>query len=235
MKKPITKTVIADPKIFGASQVCNQDTLPRQIQTTIYIIFRKVDGLLFGISECSTAIQESQCAAIIIEATMNPRMIAKPIIEMCKTKNVPFLCMTDLRKLTLANFGIKTSCLGLKNECLPDVENEIKDISKIYSKPSKNQTLISCDIANMDVEENKVVKNHSNEMDTSESPYLYRNNKKTRIFVPNAQEISKKITKNFIGQDFIEFSDKVEQTDSKSYMKMILKRISNNADRVKKK
>ncbi|CAB3234198.1 unnamed protein product [Arctia plantaginis] len=86
---------------------------------------KKVDGLLFGITECSHAIDKYQCSAIILESAVNPRIIVEPILEKCTLREIPVLCMRDLRKLTLLNFGVKTSCLGLRNECLLDVYNEI--------------------------------------------------------------------------------------------------------------
>lgn len=68
-------------------------------------------------------------------------------------------------------------------------------------------------------------------------PYLYRTSKKTRIFNPSGATKDKMDT-NFIGQDFIEFSEKkdtsaIENNDRKAYMKMVLKKISNNPKRVK--
>lgn len=93
--------------------------------TNISHIFRKVDGLIFGITECSHTIDKDQCSALIIESAVNPRIIVEPILEKCTVKEIPVLCVRDLRKLTLLNFGIKTSCLGLRNECFLDVYNEI--------------------------------------------------------------------------------------------------------------
>ncbi|XP_075980815.1 uncharacterized protein LOC142979647 [Anticarsia gemmatalis] len=194
----------------------------------------KIEGLFFGISECSTAIQQGHCSAVIIEATVNPQMIVQPVIEMCTSKNITLLCMNHLRKATLANFGVKTTCLGLKKECLTDLQNEILDISKAYPRPKPSLPLKQEKVEVMDINE-EVIKPVTDKMDVSESPYLYRTNKKSRVFVPTGQKTLHKATKKFVGQDFIDFSDKLEEKDSKSYMKMILKRISNNSDRVKKK
>lgn len=195
---------------------------------------KKVDGLLFGISDCRNAIQNGQCSAILIEATVNPRMIVQPIIELSNSKGLTLLCVPDLRKFTLTSFGIKTSCLGVQNECLLDVRNEIIDIAKSYPRPKSNKIINTVEDI-MNVEEVEEMKTDTKIMDVIESVYLYRTNKTSRVFVPITENNVQNTTKKFKGQDFIEFSDQVTQDNSKTFMKMILKKISNNPDRVKKK
>uniref|UniRef100_A0A2A4K0X1 Ribosomal protein L7Ae/L30e/S12e/Gadd45 domain-containing protein n=1 Tax=Heliothis virescens TaxID=7102 RepID=A0A2A4K0X1_HELVI len=212
-KKPHWKTLKLIPK----------EKRPRPPQ------IKKVDGLLFGIRECADTVQNKNCAAIIIEAKVNPRMIVQPILEMCRTRDVPVLCLNDLRNVTRLYFGVSTSCLGIKCNSLSDVTRAIVDIAKNHPKPKLSNDLKKSN--NIEVEKMEKVSKVS---DATTFQFLYRTSKKSRIFVPNASENVKQPTK-FIGQDFIEFSEKPAQKDSKAYMKMILKRISNNPDRVKKK
>lgn len=75
--------------------------------------------------------------------------------------------------------------------------------------------------------------------DFSQCVYLYRTNKKTRAFVPPFQGEIKRAKLKFTDQDFIEFSNETNElnnkSDKKAYMKMLVKRMSNNPNRVKVK
>lgn len=196
---------------------------------------KKVDGLLLGIRECTEAVQNKQCAAIIIEAKINPRMIVQPILEMCRTKDIPVLCLNDLRNVTRINFGVPTSCLGIKCNSLSDVTKVIVELAKNHPKPKLSNDLKKAN--KIEVENKAIAEKMDIEVlkasEVTTFQFLYRTSKKNRVFVPNASENVKQPTE-FIGQDFIEFSEKPKQKDSKAYMKMILKRISNNPDRDRK-
>ncbi|KAJ8712424.1 hypothetical protein PYW07_005266 [Mythimna separata] len=200
---------------------------------------KKVEGLLLGIRECTDAVQTGECSAIIIEAKVNPRMIVQPILELCTTKDVTVLCLSDLRKITAANFGTPTSCLGIKRNTLLDTKKEILEIAKNHPRPeqSNEQKKLNNSIEEkMDIE-NVETREESNVCDgTTTFQFLYRTSKKNRVFVPTALEnVSSKPTRRFIGQDFIEFSDKPDLKNSKAFMRMLVKKFANNPDRVKKK
>ncbi|XP_049875758.1 uncharacterized protein LOC126373612 [Pectinophora gossypiella] len=194
----------------------------------------KVDGLIFGISECRDIIQGGRCSAVMIEAAVNPRTIIQPVLEACTNIRTPVICVENLRKITTSNFGIPTSCLGVKKDYLSDISQLVFKLGN--GKLPKEQPVKD----KIDVEITNVERNNT-PMDTNETAefqYLYRTNKKRRIFVPSedgSDGIASREPKKFIGQDFIEFSDKSEKQNSKAFMTMIVKRISNNPNRVKAK
>jgi ribosomal protein L7Ae-like RNA K-turn-binding protein len=194
--------------------------------------YRKVNGLLFGISECCNEVKAKQCAAVILDSNVNPRIIVQPLIEACVDARVPVLCVSDLRAISKNNFGIPTSCLGLKCDCLLELQGQILEIAKKYQLPAK--TLISV------IESMEVFEDTEDDKDDLkpilQCPYLYRTDVKNRIFVPSESKSDvPSLTKTFKGQDFVGFSNKSLQIDKKSYKQMILKKISNNPNRVKVK
>ncbi|XP_038222348.1 uncharacterized protein LOC119839960 [Zerene cesonia] len=188
---------------------------------------KKVEGLLFGISECQNSIESGICSAILIESEVNPKVLVESLIEDCQTHSIPFICLKDLRKTSAINFGIATSCLGIKKNCLLDIQSVIEDIYEKKQPIIKEISITkSCE------------KEESMDMDTSSQiltyPYLHRKDKKTRVFSPSENTKLGNAMNKFSGQNFIEFSGS-KKSDRKSYMNMILKRISNNPNRVKLK
>lgn len=153
-----------------------------------------------------------------------------PLIEQCKSAEVPTLCLNGLKRITSAYFGIPTSCLGIKSDFL-EMTDVICELVRHYRLPNSKNSTKDYGL-NIEVDEkNNCVKNSPILMPC---PYLYRTCKRMRVFNPSL--IEPKSKKAFVGQDFIEFSDKPEEkTDSKAYMSMILKKISNNQNRVKRK
>ncbi|XP_028175013.1 uncharacterized protein LOC114363484 isoform X1 [Ostrinia furnacalis] len=213
--KPLWKDIKVIPK----------DKRPKPPKT------QKPDGLLFGISECTNAIHNHNCAAILVDSAVNPRTIVQPVIETCTNANIPVICINDLKALCTCNFGIPTSCLGIKNNCLPDLNKKVLEIASSFKLPEQiksNEPVESMDTSNA-IEEKTA--------DTpTQCPYLYRNNKKTRVFIPSEGIVSKNV-KDFSGQDFIKFAAKMEtqNKDRKSYMNMVLKKLTNNPNRVQVK
>lgn len=178
----------------------------------------------------ATAIEDKTCSAILLESSVNPRTIVLPLIEKCVSNNVPTLCLNGLRRTTGQLFGITTCCLGIKCDHLEDLTAKLKEIAKNYTPPPKAITKLN---SQMDVDENS-----DKQVVTPTIPiefkFLYRTSKRTRVFNPSQMEPTPK--KAFVGQDFIELTDKTKQkTDSKAYMSMILKKISSNQNRVKSK
>lgn len=181
-----------------------------------------------GISKCLNMIQSGECMAIIVESTVNPRSIVQPVLDACVNKKVPALCLNGLRTISTSNFGIKTCCLGIKANCLTDLKNKVIEISKSYKPPQEKLILEKANVEEMDVEDN-ISTGNSMEIQEATSCYLYRTNKKDRVFKPPADGKISKTIKQFVGQNFIEFSEK---SNSKNmYMKMMVKRISNNPNR----
>ncbi|OWR46561.1 hypothetical protein KGM_200627 [Danaus plexippus plexippus] len=201
---------------------------------------KRVKGLLFGISECKNAIADGQCCSVLIEANVNPRTIVQPIIEKCYSLNIPILCVENLRQLSKIYFGIKTSCLCVTNDCSTDLGIEIKEIFKNY----KPNTHIKFDKTIDDTEKNDRAAQTNGDKKIIEpniaEPYLFRTDKKTRVFNPSGGQEKKDINK-FCGQQYIKVSDEkmevdvANETERKAYMRMILKRISNNPNRVRSK
>ncbi|CAG4956859.1 unnamed protein product [Parnassius apollo] len=194
---------------------------------------KKVDGLIFGLSECRLFSQIKQLSALILEAEINPRAIVQPLIEVCINTQVPVICLPGLKKSSASNFGISTSCLGVKSNFLPDLTETVIHISKNHNLPETNNVKVN----NNELANFEMINSADNEKEP-EIPnnvprfsYLYRSDKK-RVFVPTNDERATKIKKQFIGQDFIEFSKKLEK-ENKSYKKMVVKRISNNPNRQK--
>ncbi|XP_026321583.1 uncharacterized protein LOC113231471 [Hyposmocoma kahamanoa] len=209
-------------------------SIPKQ-QRPKHPKIERIEGLVFGISECLTLIKSKQSSAIVIESAVNPRMIIQPILEACINNQVPVVCLEGLRKTCLSNFGIPTTCLGVRKDSLKEISDKVNELAKdkiplVQTKEAKNEDVVlsnSKTASTMDV------------ADSSQCVYLYRTNKKTRVFVPPSEGDIKKSKLKFIGQDFIEFSDKtnkpISKSDKKAYMKMLVKRISNNPNRVKVK
>lgn len=184
--------------------------------------------MLLGIRECTDSIQNGGCSVIVLEAKLNPRLIVHPLLDLCINRQVPYLCLPDLKKISSTYFGVPTSCLGIKSDHLLDVKNEIVKIANNYPQPKPTVEIKQV---------NKAEKIDLNKMDITENTtftFLFRKRKNERVFVPSSQDKEENATKKFIGQDFIEFSGKEEER-SRTYMKMIVKRITNNPARVKKK
>ncbi|XP_014371205.2 uncharacterized protein LOC106720913 [Papilio machaon] len=202
---------------------------------------KRVEGLVFGLSECLNLVENRQIAALIIENDVNPKAIVHPLLEACHKTSTPVLCMTGLKKISSSNFGIATSCLGIKLNILTDVTKKILEISRKHNPHNVqemsviNVTGIEKDKQDIDMKDSIVnIKTESDATsNVSHYPYLYRNDKK-RVFVPASIEKAEKIQKDFIGQDFIAISSN-DVKDRKEYKKMIVKRISNNPNRVKVK
>ncbi|CAK1555711.1 unnamed protein product [Leptosia nina] len=201
---------------------------------------QKVEGLLFGLSECQDSIQESSCSGILIEATVNPKLLVEPIIDLCCTKSIPYLCMKDLRKTTAEAFGIPTSCLGLKNDCILDIQLVIQNIYKKHeiihkSLPLANESTYNEEIP-MDTVEPCNAVSISKEMCKENQciTYLYRSSKKERVFIPNGTQ-NQNATNKFSGQNFIKFEEDNKNMNKKAYKNMILKRVTSNPKRVKLK
>ncbi|XP_045775022.1 uncharacterized protein LOC123873951 [Maniola jurtina] len=195
---------------------------------------QKVDGLLFGISSCCTMVETQACSGVLIEANVNPQAIVQPIIEACTSSNIPVLCLNDLRNLCLTYFGIKTSCLGVKKNCLQDLSNKINEIFKNYKVEKKYSPIpISCPENESLI---KKVKNEESPMDIDAyCPYVYRADRKSRAFVPDAQQDAK-ANNQFTGQHYIKLPQETKShKDRKAYLKMILKKVSSNPHRVKVK
>ncbi|KAF9418873.1 hypothetical protein HW555_004393 [Spodoptera exigua] len=195
---------------------------------------KKPEGLLLGVRECTESVHNGECSAIIIEAKINPRLIVQPVVEMCTAKGVPYICLNNLRQVSMVNFGVPTSCLGIKCDCLLDIKKEIAEIAKNHPATKFIKQIKQDDIIEekMDIDQTS----NNNEVKVTEvTPFkfLYRTSKSTRVFVPTTTDNTSKTNKKFIGQNFIEFSDK--QTDNETYKKMLLKRMTNNPNRVKKK
>lgn len=194
-----------------------------------------MEGLIFGISECRTLIKNGESSSIIIESAVNPRTIIQPILEACSNNQVPVVCLEGLKKTCLTNFGIPTTCLGVRKGSLKEISDKVMELAKdktpeIQTKPAKMEDVKMTNLKTdspMDVQ------------DFSQCVYLYRTNKKSRAFVPPCEGEFKKAKLKFTGQDFIEFSNKTNEpsnkSDKKAYMKMLVKRMSNNPNRVKVK
>ncbi|KAL4711532.1 hypothetical protein ACJJTC_000548 [Scirpophaga incertulas] len=194
----------------------------------------KVDGILFGIMECREAIKRNQCSVLIIDASVNPRIIVQPVIEACVHAEVPVLCVDSFKILTSKYFGIPTSSFGIKKNYLPDLQSKILDIAENYKLPQKN-LLSTVPVEKMDVSVTEIISDN-NKQSTTKCPYLYRTSKKERVFIPpNGITATGDHTQNFNGQNFIGLSENQNSPNHKSYMKMIVKRISNNSNRVKVK
>ncbi|RVE51361.1 hypothetical protein evm_004041 [Chilo suppressalis] len=195
----------------------------------------KVNGLLFGITECFHAVKSKDCAAVIVEASVNPRIIVQHVIEACIDLEIPIICVNDLRVACHKNFNIPTSCLGIKSDLLPELLNQVLEIAKNYKVPRKADQS-SCKAELMETTPS-VESIKGADCGVTLFPYLHRTDKKSRVFIPTGQKTN--LTSNmqrFSGQDFIEFKEKLDTPVNKnSYMKMLVKRISNNPNRLQAK
>lgn len=169
---------------------------------------------------------------MIVESTVNPRTIVLPLIEQCIEARIPILCLNGLRKTTSANFGIPTSCLGVKCDCLEGLKEKISILIKHYTPPQISKNNKDTSVMMEVVKNNDIVETAATPQQQQPCPYLYRTNTKTRVFIPTLAE--SKTENAFSGQDYIEFSDKPNQeTDSKAYMDMVLKKVTSNKNRIK--
>ncbi|XP_047992273.1 uncharacterized protein LOC125230994 [Leguminivora glycinivorella] len=198
---------------------------------------KKPEGLLFGLRECAEVIQNKDCSAVIVDSEVNPKSIVQPIIEACRTAEVPVICLKNLKELSLTNFGVKTACLGVKQGCLLEISKNIKELAKIHApvqtKPIQNEEVT-------DRTETQDIKMTDINITDIENKLLKRTSKKSRVFVPpsDMDTETKDVKKKFIGQDFIEFSGKTNKentndlkNDKHAYKNMLLKRITNNPNR----
>lgn len=154
------------------------------------------------------------------------------MIDACIIMNIPVVCMENLRNMCKGYFGIQTSCLGIKKGSMLDLSTKLEKISQNHKPKLKiipKETLES--------ENTKCIKNDvpMEVEDIKCSPYLYRTSKKNRVFVPS-NKVEEKDKNQFIGQHFIKLSEQSEiKKGSKAFMRMMLKKISNNPNRVKLK
>lgn len=189
-------------------------------------------------SVCRSSIKNNDCSAVIIEALIEPKIIVQSITEACISSDVPVICLNNLKTLTKNNFGIQTSCLGVKKGCLSEISKIVREMYEKHKpqiKESPNNISDSVNLENKQLEKvnSQKTMNVSNEL--SRNPYLFRTNKKTRVFVPSKKPASEEINK-FGGQNFIKLPTEQNESnvDSKKYMRMILKKISNNPNRKRK-
>ncbi|XP_063626105.1 uncharacterized protein LOC134797689 [Cydia splendana] len=198
---------------------------------------KKPDGLLLGLRQCSEAIRNKDCSALIVDSEVNPKSIAQPIIEACITAEVPVIGFKNLKELSLSNFGVKTACLGVKQGCLEEISKKIRELAKMCApmppkSVQKEEVTVkteSQDIKMSDSIDNTEITNY----------LLKRISKKTRVFVPPSDTETKEVKKKFAGQDFIEFSGKTNKENTSdernvkhAYKNMKLKRITNNPNRL---
>lgn len=207
------------------------------------MVHRKVDGFIFGLTECHNLLEINQVAALILEAAINPRTIVQPLLDVCDKNEVPVVCLTNLRKISAINFGITTSCLGVKKtDSLKDVIDKIVQISRQHQTSNSNNLCQNSvkeekendKLINIDVESTMEGKKEPDIANVPCYTYLYRTDKK-RVFVPTNVDEMKTSKNQFIGQNFIELPSEEESKNSNAYMKMVVKRISNNPNRAKKK
>lgn len=155
------------------------------------------------------------------------------MIEAAVTAEIPILCLKNLKKVTTANFGFPTCCLGIsKDESLSQLRHNVEDISNSYAVPKKPVVQEVPEDTEMEID-SKSDKSYSKNEESHPFTYLYRKSTKSRVFTPPTIKILGKILQNFAGQDFIELG-KMHETKSSPYMNMIVKRISNNPNRKKK-
>ncbi|CAF4810684.1 unnamed protein product [Pieris macdunnoughi] len=191
---------------------------------------KRVEGLIFGLSECQESLKNGLCSGILIESDVNPKLLVEPIIEDCCSNLIPYICLSGLRKTSAVNFGISTSCLGIQKGFLSDIQNEVQVIfnQKYNNKPEVKN------IVNNEKEITETPMIVENVKEIKIYPYLYRKSKKERVFKPSESQAVQTVTEKLTGQNFIGISEN-KKNDSKSYMNMILKRMSNNPNRVKLK
>ncbi|XP_045523381.1 uncharacterized protein LOC123713627 [Pieris brassicae] len=189
---------------------------------------KRVEGLIFGLSECRESLKNGLCSGILIDADVNPKMLVEPIIEDCCSNLIPFLCLNGLRKTSAVNFGISTCCLGIQKGCLLDIQNDVQIIFNQKYKPEVKNIVDN----EKEITETPMIVDSEKEIKIY--PYLYRKSKKERVFKPSEYTAAQTVTEKFTGQNFIGISEN-KKNDSKSYMNMILKRMSNNPNRVKLK
>lgn len=136
--------------------------------------------------------------------------------------------------MSLTCFGIKTSCLAVQKDYLQELSDEINKIYKNYTKPETKQIVMNC-LQNEGLLQE--IKKENLQMDVDVCcPYVYRTDKKTRAFVPNNTTEDIKVSSQFTGQQFIKLpQEDRSESKSKAYMRMILKKVTNNPNRVKAK
>lgn len=143
--------------------------------------------------------------------------------------------MSNLRKNCATDFGIPTSCLGIKDNSLHDLHSEILGIAKSlnYPKVLNKEKEMKMDT---EITQNKTEEHISIQHQNTEYLYLYRSTKKTRVFVPS-KGTTVRTVKDFTGHNFISLPHKEDhkQNSNKKHMKMLLKKILNNPNREKRK
>lgn len=185
---------------------------------------------------CAKSVPNGSCDAVLLDANVNPRILVQHVIDACVTAQVPILCLKELKKVTRNYFGFPTCCLGvIKGESsVFELRNTITNVSKSYGAPKRAKEVPE----NTKIEVNELIKVCEKKEDESSTfTYLYRTSKKSRVFTPPTDGSLGKAQQGFIGQDFIEFGSVQKQqtaNNSKSYMNMIVKRITNNPNRKKK-
>lgn len=197
---------------------------PRQQRTNI----------IHGISQCTRKIKNKSCKAILLDANINPQIMVRNILDMAVNVNIPVVCVPNLKRMSTNIFSFPSACLCL-NEISTDMDRELfGTIIAIAAKLPKNNTvkLEECD---RDKEKTFIHKDDENlEQYCPPFTYLRRNNKKTRIFIPESSNISNSIDQHkFSGQGFIKFNV-AESTQKSNFKGMLLKRVKNNAARKKK-
>lgn len=189
---------------------------------------KKMEGLIFGVNECSTSLKTGKCKAVILDADVNPQILVHHIIDSCKLENIPFGCISDLKKVSKTNFGFATCCLGVGEEaCVSELRSAIEEYSKTLPNIKRNVEVK--EVEKLKIEDKKIIK------ERPKFEYLKRDSTTTRVFVPPSA-IEHMETNDFSGQNMIKVNTVQQKFSRKNrYLKnVIVKKLSSNPNRKRK-
>ncbi|KAF2883331.1 hypothetical protein ILUMI_22833 [Ignelater luminosus] len=220
--------------------------------------------IVFGVNETTRLLENDSVSSILITGEVNPQIMVKHIIDMAVLKKVPVLIIPNLKNTLKEKTGIASVTIAFKELSMDSqywtIDQKIKEISSNYAVPqdhinyhrkdynSDDDELIS-QCSPMDVDESSF----KSESKPSCNLYLFRKSIAERAFVPELSQ-KREIIQPFNelevnSSGFLAFSDSITNRKSEddtrkdniqkkskvSYKSLLIKRITNNKDRGKKK
>ncbi|KAK4874078.1 hypothetical protein RN001_013438 [Aquatica leii] len=200
--------------------------------------------LVFGTNEVTKLLESNLASSVLISADVDPKFLVKHIVDMCVLRKVPVLAVPNLKNILKEVTGLVGVTIAFKcNTNYAVIDEKIKQLYKNY------QPLIAHISTHTESnEETQMEVVHKDNKPSQTNVYLYRKSKTQRVFIPELS-VKRDSLSTFIqtgneSLDFISLGDNPVKIDTKkevrtgtkvSYKSLLLKRVTSNKNRDKKK
>lgn len=210
------------------------------------------------------AIEKGLCTVVLVTADVRPPLMLRHISDCCKIEKIPLIQVPMLRYILVNHFGFPGAILAIKEvpdndplhsvldyllECFPEMQDEITLLlQNLKLKSLEAQNAVDSEIfGNLATRTNSAkssdhVESTFRSKVNPETIYLYRNDTKTRCFVPPTKDD----LNNSFNSDFIAFDDEElaketiqielqKEAAKQMYKNLSVKRLQPNPERKKGK